>query len=129
MFEHILRVVDPRSQGATHDHDQMDEVADRVGIVPVTENATHLYETWLGISSERLLMKELNGGSLPEIAIGRVPRSETTPARNRATKIESSNRQRAAGAARALAAYAAVSEGRADSATRRRPCCRTCSRT
>jgi len=48
MFERIIHVVDLRSQGATHDHDRMDEVADRVGIVPVTENATHLYETSVG---------------------------------------------------------------------------------
>lgn len=48
MFEPIIHVVDLRSPGATHDHDQMDDVADRVDIVPVIEKAPHLYETRVG---------------------------------------------------------------------------------
>jgi hypothetical protein len=58
MFERVIRVVDLRSQGDTHCHNQMDEVTDRVGIAPLTENTTRLYATWVGIGGEGIFMKE-----------------------------------------------------------------------
>ena len=51
-FRHIIRVVTlPWPEATLTIKTQVDEVADRTGIVPVTEDAIRLYETRLGAAA------------------------------------------------------------------------------